>query len=99
MADQQIVSFKRGDTLAYMITWEGAVASELKSQIRDKSGNLIAELSIEETGTPGTFRVSISDTSSFPLGPLLTDIQRTSESEGVRSSETFVIFVEKDVTQ
>lgn len=89
---------KRGDTFEYTATWEGAQLSELKSQVRTASGSFKSDVLIEETGEPSTFRLSVADTSSWPIGTLYTDIQRTVVGH-IQSSETMLIPVERDVTE
>lgn len=89
---------KRGDTFEYLAEWDGAQLSELKSQVRSATGSLISDVLIEETGTTGTFRFSVADTSKWPISTLQTDIQRTVNGN-VQSSETMLIPVERDVTQ
>lgn len=91
-------NIKQGDTFRYQAVWNGAVASELKSQIRNNSGVLIAEVLVEETQTPFTFQLTVHDTTNWPIGSLLTDIQRTSGGI-IQSSETMSFKVEKDVTR
>jgi hypothetical protein len=92
-----LLTIKRGDTFSYLATWEGAVLSELKSQIKDSKENLISAVKIEDTATAGTFRLSVADTKNWPIGTLVTDIQRTSAD--IKSSDTMSIVVIRDVTE
>ncbi|MBP1992100.1 hypothetical protein [Paenibacillus eucommiae] len=88
MAKVYLDPIKRGDTVYYTATWEGVAASELRSQIRDSSGRLIADVVIEETGEPGTFRFSVDDTTAWPTGTLETDIKYTSPDGTIKTSDT-----------
>lgn len=92
------LNIKRGDTFYYSATWTGATVAELKSQVRDSAGKLVADVVIEATGTAGTFKLSVADTTKWAITTLYTDIQRTSGGI-VTSSETMRIAVTKDVTQ
>jgi hypothetical protein len=89
---------KKGDTFSYSIIWEGAIASELRSEIKRKNGGLVAQVNIDETETAGTFILSVMDTSDWPTGILQTDIRRTVDSY-VQTSETMEFVVERGVTQ
>ncbi|WP_289135580.1 hypothetical protein [uncultured Brevibacillus sp.] len=95
---RSLPSIKRGDTFCYYIKWEGAVLSELKSQIRDGFDRLLADVTIEETGDLHTFKMSVPNTEKWPIGTLLTDIQRVVGGI-IQSSETMSISVIKDVTR
>lgn len=92
-------TMKRGDTFHYAVMWEGAALSELRSQIRDTYGGLVANVQIEPAAAPHTFRLSFDDTANWPTGVLQTDIQRTSAGGLIESTETMTIAVEKDVTR
>lgn len=90
-------ALKRGNTFFYFIEWDGAELSELKSQVRTMRGALLSEVVIELTDE-GLFKLSVADTSNWPVGHVVyTDILRT-YPDGTVSSETLGIRVEGEVT-
>jgi hypothetical protein len=100
---QSLPKHKRGDTFSFEVSlngtvWDGAAVGELKSQIRDLADTLVADLIVTVTETPGTFRFKAADTSNWPIGTVVTDIQRTAPDGTITSSETLKIPVIKDVT-
>jgi hypothetical protein len=100
MSTNILQKIKRGDTFYYYAQYEvGDVPalSELRSQVRTTSGELLADAVIETTSTPGMFKVSVLDTSLWPLDVVYTDIRRESAS-GVETSATVKTIVEKEVT-
>jgi hypothetical protein len=99
----EVYSIKRGDTFKVkQATWladDGQVLPLvdviIQSQIRTKSDQIVKTLTINISGN--NFSSSASDTSDWPLGDLLCDIEFT--KYGVKiSSETFIVRVEKDIT-
>lgn len=92
------IKVKRGDTFSYTAKWVGAKVTELKSQVRTVGGILVSDVVITASGEADTFLLKVLDTKKWPVGDLVTDIERTSSS-GVLSSDTIYIKVTKDVTQ
>lgn len=105
-----MISIKRGDTFAFManITNEEGNplikdAVNLKSQIRDKHDNLISELTITATETPGQYLFVSPSTEDWPAfawgeNMLQMDIEINVEGQ-IASSDTIDIEVIKDVTR
>jgi hypothetical protein len=91
-------TIKQGDTFYYYIQWDGALLSELKSQVKNSFGFMISEVTIEETGTAGLFKLSVTNTSEWPQGTLYTDVRRNFTG-GTESSETVGIVVERGITE
>jgi hypothetical protein len=102
---QTLSSFKRGDTFSFIAAIANSSgtpltgeASNLSSQIRNKSDKLYATLTITETTTLGSYLFLTNDTLDWPCGvDLYLDIQYT-KGGVITSSETIIIPVEKDVT-
>lgn len=98
------VSIKRGDTFAYSfeLTDNGTpltgIAGQLKSQVRTNGGDLLSELAIAETATPGTYVATAASTAEWPVKTVYFDIQRTDSNGVVTSTDTVGIDVIKDVT-
>lgn len=107
--DQQtatISPIKRGDSFLLACTYkQNGVATDvspytIRSQVRDSSNALVQELSVSkanQTTNPGVFVLSGGVTSGWPIDLLRCDIQFT-ENGTVRSTQTFFIPVEEDVT-
>lgn len=91
-------SIKRGDTFYFFIQWDDALVTELKSQVKNSLGQPVADAVIESTDVLGLFKVSVADTTAWPLGSLYTDIRRTS-ADGIESSENIGVIVEREVTK
>lgn len=75
-------------------------AYAIRAQVRDSSDALVQELSVEkadQTSNPGVFILSAGIITSWPIDLLRCDIQFT-EGQTVRSTQTFYIPVEEDVT-
>ena len=101
-----ISPIKRGDTFTLACTYKqnGVVYDvtnfTIRSQVRDSSGALVEELTVtkaNQTANPGVFVLSAADQMDWPIDLLRCDIQ-FSEEETVRSTRTFFIPVEEDVT-
>lgn len=99
------IALKRGDTLKWYVMLtdsDGAaitgIAENLKCQIRDSIDGLVDDVTITETEIPGQYLFTVSSTEDFPVGLLYSDIELTDEV-GTKSSETFSITIEKDVTK
>ena len=98
---------KRGDTFTLACTYKqnGVAVSvadfTIRSQVRDSSGDLVAELAVskaDQVAYPGVFVLAAADPMNWPVDILSCDIQ-FSDSEGVvRSTQTFQIPVVEDVT-
>ena len=103
---KSIKNFKRGDTMLLTVTYKvDGTASDIStidiaSQIRTQSGSLVETMvvtKLEETGQ-FTLEPTTSDTSAWPLGNLLCDIEFT-QSGNIRSTETFGIVVIEEITK
>ena len=73
----------------------------INSQLRDSSDNLVQTLvatKADQSSLPGVFVLTAPDTSVFPLDLLRCDIQFV-EGVTTRSTQTFFIPVEEDVTR
>lgn len=100
------VKIKRGDTADFSATLTDSLgaaitgkATNLKCQFRDVDGNLVKELTVSESDTPGTYIFRAGDTSGYPAGEqLYCDIQYTDADGIVSSTDTFSITVREDVT-
>lgn len=100
------ITHKRGDTykIAITVTEDDNVTPinitdwTIRSQVRRRD-TLIAELSFEITdGINGKYTLQCEDTTDWPLGKLFTDIEYTDLLGSVVSSETFEIYVIRDIT-
>ena len=103
-------SVKRGDTLAFTAALTdsatnaaltGATAS-LKCECKyTYSNDILAELTISETSTAGTylFMASAATTQTWEAhSTVMFDIQYTDAAGTVSSTESFSILIEEDVT-
>lgn len=73
----------------------------IRAQVRDSSDNLVQELSVtkaDQTSNPGVFVLSAGVISTWPIDLLRCDIQ-FAEGSTIRSTQTFYIPVEEDVTR
>ena len=103
---QRIENFKRGDTFALTAALKDEAqqpltidVANLKSQVRDGSGVMVAELIITTTETVGTYLLVAESTTAWPANTTIyMDIQLNIDGQ-IRSSETIEISVIKDVTQ
>jgi hypothetical protein len=103
---QRLDPIKRGDSLGFyaVLTDESGlpvpgIAANLKSQVRDNQDVLVADLTITEDATiPGKYLLQCSDTSNWPVGTMLLDIQ-WSNNGIVTSTDTIQLPVQKDVTK
>lgn len=101
-----IKNFKRGDTMLLTVTYKiDGVASDIStidiaSQVRSQSGQLVATMVVSKLQTTGQFTLTptVADTSNWPLGNLLCDIE-FSQSGNIRSTETFGIVVVEEITK
>lgn len=93
-------SIKRGDTFYFdAILWDGAQVSELKCQVRNPVDDMLlsdAVITVLDAAT-NTFRVTVADTTGWPIGPVELDVQRTVGTV-VTSSDTVKCKILKDVT-
>ena len=103
---KSIKNFKRGDTMLLTVTYkvDGTPADistiSIASQVRKQYGSLVATMVVTKLGSTGQFTLAPtdSDTSEWPLGNLLCDIEFT-QSGNIRSTETFGITVIEEVTK
>lgn len=102
-----IAPIKRGDSFNMSCVYkENGVPANLtqytiNSQLRDSADNLVQTLiatKADQSSLPGAFALSAIDTSVFPIDLLRCDIQFV-EGQTVRSTQTFFIPVEEDVTR
>lgn len=71
-----------------------------KSQVRSETDELLSELVFTWIdATTGSFVVQALDTSHWPVGTVLHDVQVTSPAGVVVSSRVVKVLVEKDVTR
>ena len=104
--DMQVLkTIKPGETFAMYITIEKEdgtpitdMADRLKMQVRTSIDELISDVSISETQTPGQYLLEVNDTKKWPEGVLYTDILIRNEGR-VKISETLKIIVTKEVTK
>lgn len=101
--------FKRGDTFqlacTYKVNGTGTSVSGfgIRSQVRNRFGHLIAELNstlANQSTSPGLFYLSPDDpdTTAWETGDLSCDVELTSGGV-IRSSETFIVPCQDDVTK
>lgn len=104
--NNQLSPIKRGDSfvLACIYKQDGVPTNvdqyTIRAQVRDSSDNLVQELSISkanQTANPGAFAMSAGPTPTWPIDLLRCDIQ-FSEEQTIRSTQTFYIPVEEDIT-
>lgn len=96
---------KRGDTFAIHVDLADSeeaplllTTDQIKCQIRSGYDKLIDTLDVALTQIDGRYLLTSSDTSSWPIGELVADIQI--DIEGViTSSDDLIIPVKKDVTR
>lgn len=102
-----MITVKRGDTLMFINrrqnqdgTPRTGEASKLSAQVRSTKEVLMADLTIVESDTPGDYILTCpaSITKTWMAGDYNCDIEY-SDDDFVRSSGTFMIKVEKDVTR
>lgn len=107
MAKKEL-SIKRGDTFLVVCTYSDPTGTpvdittiDIKSQVRNLRGDIIAELNVAKEAqsgqTLGKF-VLRADTDTWPIGDLSWDIQYTS-SGTVQSTDTLTITVVQDITR
>lgn len=98
---------KRGDTfiLACIYKQNGIPADltqySIRAQVRDSSGDLIEELDVTKANqalSPGAFAMSAVNPPDWPIDTLQCDIQFMEETT-IRSTQTFYIPVQEDVTK
>ena len=104
MADK--IEHKRGDAYSISVTLledDGVTPIDLtdytvRSHIR-RGDTLIAELEFTAVDlVNGEYKLSIQDTTGWPLGELVSDIEYTDANGDPRSTETYYIDVIRDVT-
>lgn len=104
---QSLGTFKRGDYFSFTMELidealetplTGAAAS-LACQFRKSAdASLIESLVISETATPGTYLFETTDTTDYPLGVILCDVEYTDGDSHVTTSPTMSVTVEGDIT-
>lgn len=101
------ITIKRGDTFALGVRLKDETGQpliltvdKLKSQIRDSSDNLIADLVITiNPSAEGLYTFTASDTSTWtPNTTLYLDVEMNIDGQ-IRSSQTVQIYVDKDITR
>lgn len=102
----QKVTHKRGDTFIPTCTYLNAsgvptayagLGISIKSQIRTKTGDLVATLTVTAGSGTGEFVLESGSTQNWPLGDLRWDIQ-FSQGGHIFSTETAELVVSDDVT-
>lgn len=97
--------FKRGDSFIL----DGAVSENsaaiditgwsIKAQVR-YADQLVEELACTVvSAAAGTYRVASAGTQTWPVGTLQADVQYTTDSGQIVSTETFLITCSADVTR
>lgn len=97
---------KRGDTFSVLVTLEGAAGEFIgyvpTCQIRDMQDVLIAEVAAAwvDPDTAATVSLQVADTSAWPIGPAVFDIQfnRVSPAD-TQSTWAKVLHIVADVTR
>lgn len=100
------IPIKRGDTLLWTCTYtiDGKPAplpENVRAQLRDKLGALVAELGVERTDPDNgqyTLGVAAGLTQAWPLVRLFGDIEYADADGRVQSTETFSVVVMQDIT-
>lgn len=97
--------FKRGDTFALYVDMSDVDGqplvydiSKIKSQVRTRNNQLITELAVSTTETPGTYLIQAASTDDWAIGDLYMDIEINDDGI-VTSTETIAIPVVRDVTR
>lgn len=102
-----ISPIKRGDSFMLACTYkQDGVATDvtpftIRAQVRDSSDALVQDLTVSKANqatNPGVFVLSAGVISNWPIDLLRCDIQFSEEST-IRSTQTFYIPVEEDVTR
>ena len=101
-----IGNFKRGDTFSfYADLKDGAgnaianVATKLKSQVRDKTKKLLADLNVTDGGAVGRYLLTAPvSTQNWTLGEISIDVEYNNNGV-ITSTQTFTYNVVEDVTQ
>lgn len=104
---QTLASFKRGDVFQIGGTAKDSAAAKIditlvtiRSQVRTPDGALVAELLVNksnQTTHKGEFALSCTDTTGWPVGYVLIDIEQR-VGGGITSSETMRLPVLEDIT-
>lgn len=99
------IEFKRGDTftLSCLYKVDGSPSSvdsiDIQCQLRTSTGSLVHDFVVTKDVAIGSFVISASalTTSSWPVTVLRCDIQFT-EVDNVRSTQTFFVKVDEEIT-
>lgn len=102
------IRVKRGATLIVQMTFYGGddedepvdlTGSVVTGQIRTAGGyRLVEDLNIVVTSEPTVAEFTVLDTTAWPVGAVVCDLQLTYEG-ATQTSDTFPIFVDRPVTQ
>jgi len=96
------ITFKRGDTLQLACSCDNNITGwSILAQVRDTNQKLISPLTvnISQSSPTGVFTLTPTvATSSWPIGTLYMDIQYTTASGQVVSTETVGIEVVRDIS-
>lgn len=102
---QKLQPQKRGDYFSFFAALTNELnepiiitADLIASQIRDSRGNLIDDLDVSLTNTPGQYLVEKDDTTGWPLGTLEIDLEFLLNTKP-KSTPTFTVLIVRDVTQ
>ncbi len=100
----RVIGFKKGSTFAItaFLTDEQdepiiVDASDVKSEVRTISGQLIDELTTTLGGSDGEYLLESADTSEYPLGKIELDV-KVIKNEEISYTETIILEVERNVT-
>lgn len=105
---KSIGTIKRGDTFSFTANLVDSISKQPLTGIADqlrcqgrymKNKNLVTELTIEETEIPGTYLFFAGGTDDWEIGSIiLFDIEYTSATGQVASSETMGLKIKEDIT-
>lgn len=106
MAQDNHITHKRGDSLLLTVSLPAQIPDGQfagwtpASQVRTDKDELVATLSVEwvNPATARTLTLACQDTSAWPVGALLLDVQFTSPAGEVRSTSTVQIYSIRDIT-
>lgn len=103
----KLPKIKRGDTLVLTQTYfvdevpTDITDITIKSQLRTVADVLVVELTatkLDQTAYPGVFTLTLPEGGALTVGNLYCDIEFSDSFDVVKSTETFIIPVEKDIT-
>lgn len=105
MSDElpRLPGVKRGQSFEAYVDYDDSgtpltfPASELRSSVRTIAGELLSDLTITSTATPGRYMLRQLDTTHWPVGEVLCDVKRLTGGVSLYT-QTFVIPVFRRIT-